>query len=293
MTRDAVPQSPSGNHPARRGGQPPLSWAVTPETSRWLHLLSYGLLAPLGAVALALLAGAVAFAAVSIRDGSWGPLLLLGVAVVIAFARPPTLAAVLSDETEASFGHENWHPSRLGLLAASGVCAGAMLLASLHSRITVVGVAVLSFATGLLAMTLATDAEIDADGRLATQQTSVALSTLSGVRSVAVGGVTVYWLAYARGADGLRNPRVLAVPRGQATRVREVLGSGVDADANAEPMGPAERVVVALFAFGVLATGPGLWLLVGDAGREAVVLAYAVTFSLVFAAPMLWYAWKG
>ncbi len=293
MTRDAVPQSPSGNQPARRGGEPPLSWAVTPETSRWLHLLSYGLLAPLGAVTLAFLVGAVAFAAVSIRDGSWGPLLLLGVAVVIALVRPPTLAAVLSDETEASFGNDHWQPSRLGLFAASALCAGAMLAASLHSRIAVVGVAVLSFAAGLLAMTLATDAEVDADGRLETQQTSVVLSTLSGVRSVAVGGVTVYWLSYARGADGLRNPRLIAVPRGQAARVREVLGAGVDADANADPMGPAERVVVALFAFGVMATGPGLWLLVGDVGREAVVLAYAVTFSLVLAGPMLWYAWKG
>lgn len=292
MTRDRS-QPTASDHAPSGEGQPPLSWAVTPDSHRWLHLLVYGLLAPLGAVALALLVGAVAFAVASVRDGSWTALLVLGAVAVFALARPPTLAAILSDETEASFGHEHWQPSRRGLLAASTLCGGAMLLASLYSRIAVVGVAVLSFAAGLLAMTLETDAEIDGDGRLATQQTSVALSTLAGVRSVAVGGVTIYWLSYARGADSFRNPRVVAVPRERGAQVREVLETGVDADANADPIGSAVRVVVALFGLGVLATGPALWLLIGDTGREAVVLVYAVTFSLLFAGPMLWYARTG
>jgi hypothetical protein len=270
-----------------------LAWQVTPDSRRLLHVLAYGLLAPLGAVALTLLVGGVAFAAFAVRDGSWTPLLLLGVAVVIALARPPVLAAMLSDETEASFGHEDWHPSRRGLLTASVLCGGAMLAASLHSRIAVVAVAVLSFGAGLLAMTLSTDAVIDDDRRLETQYSTAALSTLSGVRSIDLGDLTVFWLVYARGADGFRNPRVLAVPRGQATRVREALDAGVDADPNADPIGRAERAVVALFGLGVLATGPALWLLIGDAGAGAVVLAYAVTLSAVFAGPMLWYAWNG
>ena len=292
MTRGRY-EPTAGGYSTDEEGQPALSWTVTPETSRWLHALSYGLLAPLGSLALALLLGGVAFAVASIRNGSWTSLLLLGAVVVFALARPPVLAAILSDETDASFGHGNWQPSRLGLLAASVLCGGAMLLASVHSRLAVVGVAVLSFTAGLLAMTLETDAEIDDGGRLATQQTSVALSTLAGVRSVAVGDLTVVWLSYARGADGFRNPRVLAVPREQAAQVRDVLDAGVAADADADPIDRAERVVVALFGLGVLATGPALWLLIGDTGREAVVLVYAVTFSVVFAGPMLWYAWKG
>jgi len=275
--------------------EPPtsLTWQVTPDSYRWLHLLSYGLLAPLGAVALTLLVGGVAFAAFAVRDGSWAPLLLLGVAVVIALARPPVLAAMLSDESEASFGHEDWHPSRLGLLAASAVCGGAMLLASMHSRVAAGAVAALSFGAGLLAMTLGTDAVIDDDRRLETQYSAAALSTLSGVRSIALGDLTVFWLAYARGADGFRNPRVLAVPRGRVAQVRERFDAGVEADPNADPIGRAERAVVALFGLGVLATGPALWLLIGDAGAEAVVLAYAVTLSAVVAGPMLWYAWNG
>jgi len=280
-------ESPRSSDPS------PLSWAVTPDTNCWLYLCSYGLLAPLGAVALVLVGGVTAFALVAVREGSWALLLLLGVAVVIALARPPVLAAILSDETDAGIGHESWHPSRLGLLTASALCAGAMLAASLHSRIAAGAVAVLSFAAGLLAMTLSTEATVDGALALETQHSAADLTTLSGVRSLDLGGATVFWLAYARGADGFRNPRVLAVPDERAAEVRARLDAGVAAEANADPTGPAERIVVAVFGLGVLATGPTLWLLVGDAGADAVVLVYAVAFSLVFAGPMLWYAWKG
>jgi hypothetical protein len=44
----------------------------------------------------------------------------------------------------------------------------------------------------------------------------------------------------------------------------------------------------------MLATGPALWLVVGDAGAgRAVVLVYPTLMSTLFAGPMLWYAWKG
>lgn len=287
MCRDPVPDQPSIDSPS------PLAWTVTPETNRWLGLLAYGLLAPLGALALTLLVGAAALTAVSIRDGSWGLLLLLAVAVVVALARPPILTAILHDETDASLGYDGWEPSRIGLLAASTLCGLAMLAASLHSRVAAGLVAVLSFAAGLLAMTLLTDASID-DLRLETQQTGVDLSTLSRVRSLDIGGVTAFWLSYTRGADGVRNPRVLAVPRERAAQVRERLDAGVKADAGADPISHTERAVVVLFGLGVLATGAALALLVGDTAEGGVlVVGYAGTFALVFAAPILWYAWKG
>jgi hypothetical protein len=287
MCREPLDQPPS-NSPG------PLSWRVSPETNRWLHLLSYGVLAPIGAVALVLAAGAVVVSVALLLEGSIGPALLLGLVVVVALARPPVLAAIRSGETTASAGYEGWSPGWRGVLAASTLCGAAMLAALQHSRAAAGAVAVVSFAAGLIAMALHTEASIDSDGRLETQYGAAILRTLSGVRSLDLLGVTVFWLSYARGADSFRNPRVLAVPRERAAAVRERLDAGVAADPEADPIGRTERAVVALFAIGVLATGPALALLVGDAAEGGVVVvAYAGLFSLVFAAPMLWYAWKG
>lgn len=270
---------------------PTLSWAVTPETNRWLHLLSYGLLAPLGAVALTLFVGAIAFAVVSVRAGA--VVLALGALAVFALARPPVLAVLFIEE--ASFGHESWQPSRRGLLAASGVCGSAMLLAFQHSPAAAGAVAVASFVAALVAMTLSTDAEIDREElRLATQTgPAVPLNGLSRVRSIAVGSVVVYWLSYARGAGSLRAPRVLSVPRDRASQVREVLDTAVDADPGADPAGRAERAVVALFGLGVLTVGPALWFLAEPTDGSGLVFTYLGVFSLAVAVPPLWYAWKG
>ena len=281
--------------PPRSSDQPStISWTVAPETTRWLHLLAYGLYAPLGAVALALLGGAAAAATVLLLEGSFAPVALLALAVLVAFSRPPVLAAIRSDETGASPGYEGWSPNWRGILVASVLCGTGILAAALRSRAAAVAVAAVSFVAGLVAMALYTDATIDADGRLTTQDSGVELRTLSGVRSLELPGLTLFWLAYARGADGFRNPRLLAVPHERAAAVRGRLSAGVAADPDADPISRAERAVVALVGVGVLTTGPALWLLVGDAGADAAaVLIYPVAFSLVFAAPMLWYAWKG
>lgn len=290
MARDQSPPPITEDERSTADAPASLSWAVTPETNRWLYLLSYGLLAPLGAVALILVGGAVAFAAVSVREGAWAVVLALGAVAVFALARPPVLAALLSEE--ASLSHEGWHPSRLGVVAASLVCAVAMLLAFLHSREAAGGVFVLSFTAALVAMTLSTDAEIDREEmRLEVEAGSaVPLDSLSGVRSVAVGSVVIYWLSYARGAGSLRAPRLLTVPCDRAQEVYKVLEAGVDAPADADTIGPAERVIVALFGLGALATAPVLWLLSGPTEGRTLVFTYLGVFSLVIAVPALWYA---
>lgn len=284
MDTESAPPSPS---------TPTLSWAVTPETNRWLHLLSYGLLAPLGAVALILIVGAVAFAAASVREGAWAIVLALAAVAVFALARPPVLAALASEE--ASLGHQNWQPSRLGVGLASLACAVVMVLAFQHSRAAAVAVAALTFAAALVGMTLSTDAEIDREERVLTTQAGPAMSldSLSGVRSVAVGSVAIYWLSYARGAGSLRAPHVLTVPRDRAPRVREVLDTGVDAGSGADPAGTAERAIVALIGVGAIAVGPALWLLAEPTEGSGLVFTYLGIFSLVVAVPALWYAWRG
>jgi hypothetical protein len=270
-----------------------LSWTVSPETERWLAVLSHGLYAAFLGFGLVLgLSAVVAGVAVAL-DGSWG-LVVVGAALVaiLGFARPPVLAALLTGAITPS---ENaWRPSRRGQAVAAVIGAALLVPAFVYSPAAGVAVAVLLVGSSLLSMTLHTEATIDADLRLETRRKSVELTDLSGVHSFSFGSLTVFWLQYARGADSYSNPRLLTVPNEQARQVCDALDAGVAEPANADPIGSAERSVVALFGVGVFAAGPTLLWLIGDGAEGSwLVAAYAGTFSLVFATPMLWYAWKG
>ncbi|WP_373188744.1 hypothetical protein [Halolamina sp.] len=278
---------------AREGEDGALSWTVSPETERWLILLHYGMYAALWGVGLLLGLAAVVVGVALALDGSWGLVLAGAVLVaVLGFARPPILTALLTGDITPA--EDVWQPSRRGQAVAAVVGAALLLSAFVYSWAAGVTVAVLLVGASLLAMTLNTEATIDADFRLETQRKSVGLTGLSGVRSLSLGSVTVFWLGYARGADSFSNPRVLSAPREQAAQVRDALEAGVAAPTNADPIGRAERVIVALFGLNALVAGPVFWLLVGDGAEGGgLVAAYAGAFSLVFAAPMLWYVWKG
>lgn len=282
---------------AREPGDDPLSWELGPETERWLAVLSYGQYAALLGLGLFLAVGALAAAAVALREGSAGIVLgALALVLVAGFARPPILAALRSESATFGFGEGEWQPSRRGLAVAAVVGAVAIGLGTAVGRSPIAFYAVAAALVGasLLAMALTTDASIDGDLRLETRWAAVDLRALSAVHTLDLGDVTVFWLTYTRGADGFRNPRVLAAPRERATEVRDAVQAGVDAPADADPIGRTERAVVALFGLGVLVTGPALGLLLGDAAEGGVlVAAYAGAFSLVFAGPMLWYALKG
>jgi uncharacterized membrane protein len=211
-------------------------------------------------------------------------------AAVLAFVRPPVLAALRSGTLGPDDDH--WQPSRRGQLVAAVVGAVLLALAFAAGRGVGIGVAVLLIGASLLATTLHTEATIDGLV-LETQRKSVDLAGLSRARTLSLGGVTVFWLQYARGADSFGNPRVLAASGEQAPQVRERLERGVDAQADAEPIGRAERAIVALFGLAALAVGPAFWFLLGDgADGGGLVAVYVGAFSLVFAGPMLWYAWK-
>lgn len=268
-----------------------LSWSVTPERERWLAVLSYGMYAALWGFALLLAVGAAALAVVFVLEGSWGPLLVgAALAAVLAFARPPIIAAMRSGHLEPA--DDYWRPNRRGQAVAAVVGAAVLAPAFAYSRAAGLALAVLLGGVSLLAMTLHTEATIDGF-QLETQRKSVDVTGLSRVRTLSLGRVTVFWLQYARGADSFGNPRVLSATREQAPNVWELLERGVDAPANVEPMGRAERVIVALFGLAALSTAPAFWLLAGAADGGPLVAVYIGAFSLVFAGPMLWYAWNG
>lgn len=268
-----------------------LSWRLSPESERWMTVLRYGMYAALWGFALLLGVAAVVVGVAVALDGSWGPVLAYAAVVaVLAFARPPILAALRSGTLSPAT--EGWQPSRRGQAVAAVVGAVLLAAAFVVGRAVGLTVAVLLVGASLLAMTLQTEATIDGF-ELNTHRKSVDLTGLSGVRALSVGPVTVFWLQYARGADSFGNPRLLAAAREQAPVIRERLHRGVDAPADAEPIGRAERAVVALFGLGALAVAPAFWLLAGAAEGGPLVVVYTAAFSLVFAGPMLWYAWKG
>lgn len=270
-----------------------LSWTVSPETEPWLTIPHYGLYAVFWGFGLVLGLSAVVVGVAVALEGSWGLVVVGAVLVaILGFARPPILAAMLTGDITPS--EDVWRPSRRGQTVAAVLGAALLTPAFVYSPVAGVAVAVLLVGASLLAMTLHTEATIDADRRLETRRKSVDLTDLSGVRSFSFGSLAVFWLRYARGADSFSNPRLLTVPNEQAPQVRDALAAGVAEPANADPIGRAERAVVALFGVGVLAAGPALLWLIGDGAEGGwLVVAYAGTFSLVFAGPMLWYAWKG
>lgn len=270
-----------------------LSWEVTPEKERWLTVLSYGMYAALWGFVLLLVLGGLVAGVVIALEGSWGLVLASAALVaVLAFARPPILAALRSEGVGPDT--DVWQPSRRGQAVAAVVGAIILAPAFVVGQAAGVAIAVLLWGASLLAMTLQTEATID-DLQLATQRKSVDLTGLSRVRTLSFGGLTVFWLQYARGADSFGNPRVLAARAEQAPQVRERLEAGVDAPADADPIGRAERAIVALFGLGALAVAPAFWLLAGARAADGgpLVVVYMAAFSLVFAGPMLWYAWKG
>lgn len=277
--------------PPRADAEESLSWTVRPDDEPWLAALHYGMYAALWGFALLLAVGAAGVAAVAVLEGSWGPLLVgVALAAVLAFARPPVIAALRSGTLTPDEDH--WQPSRRGQAVAAVVGAALLVPAFVYSPAAGLVVAVLLVGASLLAMTLHTEASIDGF-QLETQRKYVDLTGLSRVRTRSFGPVTVFWLQYARGADSFGNPRVLAATREQASQVRERLDRGVDAPADAEPIGRAERIIVALFGLCALAVAPTFWLLAGTAEGGPLVVVYLGAFSLVFAGPMLWYAWKG
>ena len=291
MSDGRQPGDVNGTSSASSSEGEALSWRLTPENERWLTVLSYGMYAALWGFALLLAVGATALAVVFVLEGSWGPLLVgAALAAVLAFARPPIVAALRSGSMTPD--DDYWQPSRRGQVVAAVVGAAVLAPAFVFGQAVGVAVAVLLGSVSLLAMTLQTEATIDGS-RLETQRKTVDLNGLSRVRTLSFGGLTVFWLQYARGADSFGNPRVLAATAEQAPEVRERLERGVDAPAEAEPIGRAERAIVALFGLGTLAAAPMVYLLVGVADRGVLVVVYMGAFSLVFAGPMLWYAWKG
>ena len=278
MPRDATPAEGTA-----------VSWTVTPDTERWVWVLSYGLYAVFLGVGLWVVVGLCAFLVVAVLEGSWELLVFLVAAVALALARPPILA-VLREE-RASFGYEGWRPSRRGLVAAALVGASALGVGFSVSEVAVAAVVVLGTGASLLAMVLTSEATVDARSRtLATRRSEVSTAGLSGVRSLAVGPVVLFWLTYVRGAGTLRTPRLLTVPRETAPAVREALQAGIEASADTDPIGRAERAVVVLFGLGMLTVAPGLWLLTGGDGRLGGILVYLWLLALVVATPMLWYA---
>jgi hypothetical protein len=110
-------------------------------------------------------------------------------------------------------------------------------------------------------------------GELTVNGREVPRSTVASARSVAVGGLRVVWVGYARGS-GVFLPRLLVVPEDVWEPVRAALESGGDAEP--KPRDPAVRIVAALLggcfflaaavAYRAVAAPDARWALAGLLG---------------------------
>lgn len=142
-------------------------------------------------------------------------------------------------------------------------------------------------ASMLLVAVFSTHGRIE-DGRLATGGTAAPLRSVTGIRSVEIGGLLVCWLSYARGT-GLFAPRFVTVPASEAEVVLETLRSGLETSA---PVEDRDRLVGA-----VLAVSGLLFLAAGTAAYaaidEALVGAYFGGVLAVVGAILCVAAWRG
>ena len=110
---------------------------------------------------------------------------------------------------------------------------------------------------------------------------TIGQAALRRARSVSLGPATVFRLSFVHGGEPLDESDGGRSDGGRA-RVRPVFERAVAAEPpDVDPAGRAERVVVALFALGCLAVGPGLWTLIPAESGGRGIAVYLGLFGLL------------
>jgi len=250
----------------------PVSWSLTPASSRPLRLLWYASMSVwAGFACLAVgIAGVVAVGA--LLAGDPGPALLVGLLVLVG--GPLSLLYLWPllrerDQRPAFLTPAPWvQPGWLTL--------GAALVVVLVFAVPAAAVALfaVAIASAVLAALIRSDGEVDADsGRLVTDGRTVSLESLSGVSRVDLPRLAVLWLRYAGGTESAMAPRLVVVPRHVADRVTASIERGMPNRATGEDPSRSNRAVrVALVVLGLGSLALGVTLHVLDPVPLSVAL---------------------
>ncbi|MUV59865.1 hypothetical protein [Halobacterium sp. CBA1126] len=265
-----------------------VEWRHTAETSSFLRALA---LAAFGAVGglLVLVAALAAFVvATSLLAGEFAVL-----AVVLAFAllgarRLATHAALARSEN----GGLPAFLSARELVTASVAWAAALAaLLALDAPVWAVFACVLLAVFGCLPVAAALRSEGYADteaGVFEANDSEVSLAAVDRVDRYDLGPLAVLRVRYHDGAGGASAPRIVAVPRERAARVRDALESS-DATPSESDRNPA--ITRALYAFGVgsfALAAAFAYFAAAESGDAALVGSYVAVFAAVFGALFCW-----
>lgn len=285
---------------------PTVRWELSPETAWPLRLFAYtGVAALGGSLALgAFLLGS--FLLTELAGSAFDRRVLaasgiaVGVVGVAALRLRTTFRSVQNETSPPDPDDEEvgstWWPSLEPSFVATLVGAGVLFAAGRYSVYLGVALALLGHVAALVAGVLTSRGTLDGDSlRHVGAYREVSLRRLVTTRRLPLGPVVVYWLTYARGTADMTAPRLVVLPKPVSHAADEIYAAAIqtESDVEPEPLQLAERVIVAGFGLGVLATGAFAWSLVPPSGNGILISGYAAGFSLVFSLPILWYAVVG
>lgn len=268
-----------------------ISWSIRPETSRTVQVCFYGAFGLLGGWGfLAVTSIALVVATQAVHGEFW----LLALAVLFILIGGPLsvlyLWPLLTDPrqrpTRAQLVPAGVTPRRLGgvSLLSAIVLVGAAWLDPLGPFLVVGSGVVVLLPVGAM---LQSEGEIDPTERtLTTGDHTVALDTLTGVRRVSAGGLTVHWLSYAAGTASVPTPRLLVLPTPTARTARETLERGIDHAVPETTQSASNQLVQAtLGGIGIGFLGGAILLLVIDpfpTGTALWMSSLVGMFGLIF-----------
>lgn len=251
---------------------------------------AFGLLGGYGLLAVGTIALGVATQAAN------GELGLLALVVLLTLVGGPLsvlyLWPLLTDSHQRPPGSQlvpsGLTPRRLGVVSLLGalVLVGAAWLDPLGPFLVIgSGLAVLL----PVGAALQNEGEIDPTERtLTTRDKTVALDTLTGIRRVSAGRLTVHWLSYA-GGSAPPTPRLLVLPTPIARTARETFEQGIDNPVPESQSASNRLVQVTLGGIGIGFLGGAILLFVVDpfpAGIALWMSSLIGMFGLIF----LWVA---
>lgn len=265
-----------------------INWELDVTDSLLLQTLAYVNPCIFGGVAI--LAGGLLLWLVvpALLDGDLAQAVRFVALAVLALLARRYLPALLDTNLTASLSERY---SRGGL--AIGSIIGAIILlgsAQLHPMAPFV-VFIASWVPVILTAWFPTSGRADRTvDTLVVDDTEVPLDAVSAFRAVSIDTFAVCWLSYTRGVPTA--PRIVFLPSRHLSVVSELLEMNQDASKREHlTINRTERLIAALFGFGMVALGPVLWMILPPGNGQFVALYAGAMFGL-FGMMLLWYAYS-
>ncbi len=271
-----------------------ISWSIRVQNSRLLRFCVYTAISVLGGMFLLAVCGSIFFLIVEIWQGNFSPVVL---ALLLALIGGPVsllyLLPVLRDADQRP-SPTQFIPFGVSLrmLPILSLCGALLLFGSI--QVSPLGPLVV-FGVGIFVL-LPVASAVQSDGKIDTEENTltyynrtVDLDTLTRVRRLRVGALSILWLSYVSGTATTLTPRLVVLPTDIERRTRETFEAGVSQPVADEHHGSPRAVSIALGLFGFLFLSIGGVVFLIDQIPSGVDVYFGVFLGL-FGMIFLWAA---